>query len=344
MEKFISIIIPNYNGSATLGKCIEAALASRYVKFEVVVVDDCSTDNSAAIIASYPCTLIRMERHAGAGAARNKGAANSKGELLFFTDADCLIQKDALGLANKAAAEQAGAVIGGTYTPLPFDKDFFSAFQSLFIHYSETKKKEPDYIAGHALVIDAGLFASSEGFTEEKIPVPEDVAFSHQLRRAGLRLVMRPELQVMHIFNFTFIRSMRNGFRKSMQWTRYSLANKDLLADSGTASVELKVSVVCFFLSALSVGPLFFQGASLSLAAVLFLLVVNLVVSKELMALFVREKGLMFSAGAALYWAWGYPLAVGAGAFAGMVKRLLGPRATPDRFCKKGKKCNYSGQ
>ena len=328
LEKRISIIIPNYNGSSTIGTCIEAALASQYGNFEVVVVDDCSSDTSVDIITRYPCRLIRMERHSGAGAARNRGAKNSRGEILFFTDADCLIRKDALGFANKAVAEQAGAVIGGTYTPLPFDDDFFSAFQSLFIHYSETKKQEPDYIAGHAMVIDARLFARSNGFIEKNIPIPEDVAFSHQLRRAGLRLVMRPEIQVMHVFNFTFMKSLRNGFRKSMQWTRYSLANRDLLADSGTASVELKVSVACFFLSVLLAIAALFREELFSLAAIACLFAFNLVVSRGQIALFVREKGFFFSLGSALYWAWGYPLVVGAGAFAGMVKHVLGPRVT----------------
>jgi glycosyltransferase involved in cell wall biosynthesis len=328
MEKFISVIIPNYNGSATIGRCIEAALASQYGTFEVVVVDDCSTDNSVAIITRYPCRLIRMDRRSGAGAARNRGAQNSNGELLFFTDADCLIQKDALGLANRAAAEQAGVVIGGTYTPLPADKDFFSAFQSLFIHYSETKKNEPDYIAGHAMVIDAGLFASSNGFREGNIPMPEDVAFSHQLRRAGIRLVMRPEIQVRHVFNFTLMRSLRNGFRKSMQWTAYSLANKDLFADSGTASVELKVNVACLLLSAPFAVVAFLRKEPCSCAAVACLLAFNLVVSRRQLALFLREKGFWFSLGASLYWAGGYALAVGAGVFAGMVKQVLRPRGT----------------
>lgn len=322
-EKCISVIIPNYNGSATIGKCIEAALASQYGNFEVIVVDDCSTDNSVEIIRNYPCKLVRMERRSGAGAARNRGAKNSAGELFFFTDADCLIQENTLALANKAAAEQPGSVIGGTYTPLPYDDDFFSAFQSLFIHYSETKRTNPDYVAGHAMLIDAALFGKSGGFVEERIPVPEDVAFSHQLRRAGVPLIMRPEIQVMHVFNFTLMKSLRNGFRKSMNWTGYSLANKDLFADSGTASLELKVNGIVYLLNAVCLALFLDRNNLLYLLPVPFLCATLLFFCRKLIAFFFHAKGSSFAFAALFYFAAVYPLAVGFGGLMGSLKHFL---------------------
>ena len=50
MEKRISIVIPNYNMAATVGKCLDAAFASNYANLEVIVVDDCSEDNSVEVI------------------------------------------------------------------------------------------------------------------------------------------------------------------------------------------------------------------------------------------------------------------------------------------------------
>ncbi len=132
MEKFISVIIPNYNGSSTIGKCLEAAFASSYGRFEVIVVDDCSSDNSPAIIKQFPCRIIELKTHAGAGKARNTGALHSRGEVLFFTDADCLLSTDSLSAVNKAVGEAGSdAVIGGTYTQMPCDTAF-SASSSLF--------------------------------------------------------------------------------------------------------------------------------------------------------------------------------------------------------------------
>ncbi len=325
MEKFVSIVIPNYNGSSTIGKCIEAALKSGYERFEVVVVDDCSTDGSVGIIERYPCRLIRLPKHAGASAARNKGAENSSGDLLFFIDADCLIREDALSLADKASAAEPRAVIGGTYSPLPYDPGFFSAFQSLFIHYSETKRNEPDYIATHAMAIHSAAFKASGGFREDFFPILEDVEFCHRLRRSGMRFIMKPEIQVRHVFNFTFIKSIRNAFRKSLYWTAYSLINRDLLADSGTASVELKINGLCLFLTGLSALLFSLTHERSWLVAVPFLFGLNLVFSRRLLSLFYRAKGPGFFIFAALYYTILYPLPVIAGGVGGVIKYALSP-------------------
>jgi len=77
MQQLMSIIIPNYNGSRTIGKCLESVFALNDEDLEVIVVDDCSEDGSLYIIRRYPCRLIQMEKHAGASAARNAGALNS---------------------------------------------------------------------------------------------------------------------------------------------------------------------------------------------------------------------------------------------------------------------------
>ena len=58
MNKRISVIIPNYNGSSTIGRCLEAALSSEYDNFEVIVTDDCSTDNSVEIIKNFRVNLF----------------------------------------------------------------------------------------------------------------------------------------------------------------------------------------------------------------------------------------------------------------------------------------------
>jgi len=220
-----------------------------------VVVDDASTDGSREIIRQYPCRLVELERRSGAGRARTVGALNSSGKILFFTDVDCLVRPDTLQQAE-AAVRRLGdsAVVGGTYTPVPYDTDFFSLFQSVFIHHSELRGGEDaDYLAGHAMAIPARTFWKTGGFPENKrLPILEDVEYSHRLRRMGYRLRIDRRILVQHVFNFTLLRSLRNGWRKSFHWTRYSLRNRDLCADSGTASRSLKTTVglhgVCLFL------------------------------------------------------------------------------------------------
>ncbi|MBI5378786.1 MAG: glycosyltransferase [Nitrospirae bacterium] len=324
MATLISIVIPNRNGETTIARCLEAALASRYPSFEVIVVDDASEDRSVEIIQRFPCKLIRLETHAGAARARNVGARHSQGEILFFTDADCLLQEDALSLACETL--RAGGphlVVGGTYTPLPYDRRFFSIFQSVFIHHAETKRAEdPDYLATHALAIPAEIFRAANGFTEEFLPILEDVELSHRLRRTGHHLAVNPRIQVRHIFNFTLAKSLRNAFRKALYWTRYSLGNRNLLADSGTASTGLKINVAIYALSLLLLGLSLFARQALYLLPVLPLLALNLWANRGLVRAFYRAQGTLFAFAATLYYLLLYPAAVGAGSLAGLSRYL----------------------
>ena len=328
MARFISVIIPNRNGAATIETCLEAVFSSRYEPFEVLVVDDASEDGSAGIVSRFPCRLLRLPTHAGASHARNIGAANSGGDTLFFTDADCLLQEDTLAIADKLlAGEGPGVVLGGTYTPRPHDRGFFSLFQSVFINYSETRNAaRPDYVATHAMAIDAGTFRRSGGFAEGFLPILEDVEFSHRARQSGCRLVMSPELQVRHIFNFRFLGSLRNALRKSLYWTIYSLARGDLLADSGTASAGLKIDVAGYAVGLLLLLLAGFTGRPIALAPILGVVALNLFANRGLIRAFHRTAGPTFALAATLYYVAVYPLAVGAGALAGALRYLAGSR------------------
>lgn len=328
-EPFISVIIPNYNGEKTIGLCLEAAFASEYADFEVIVVDDCSADNSQTIIEQYPCRLIRFSEHGGASRARNTGARNAAGDLLFFIDSDCLLQTDTLAVAA-ASAQKHGTdvVIGGTYTWLPYDQTFFSTFQSIFIHYSETKNIEnPDYLATHAMLISKELFEKNNGFNENFMPILEDVEFSHRLKERGIKLLMVPQIQVQHIFHFTMVKSLKNGIKKSKYWSVYSLKNKNLLTDSGTASLEFKFNVISCFINTLLVLSAVFTKNLLLLLPALLLLGVNLYFNRKLARAFFKIKGPVFAFPALLYYTFMYPFAVGIGTFSGILNRHHGLRS-----------------
>lgn len=328
MEKHISVVIPNYNNALTIEKCLEAVFASQYKNYEVVVVDDKSQDNSVKLIRKFPCKLIYLGEHAGTSKARNVGAQNSSGEFIFFTDADCLLQPDTLSIVNKTLATLPPAntreiVLGGTYTKIPYDKRFFSIFQSVFVNYSETRTNNPDYIAAHAMILSAKAFNKSDGFPEVFLPIIEDVEFTHRLKRSGFKLMVNPEIQVQHIFNFTFLKSMRNAFRKTKYWVMYSLKNKDLLNDSGSASTELKTNVVFYFLNLLSIILWTILKKPVFLYILLILSMLNIVVNRRLLKIFFETKGILFGMQAFLFYTMLYPLPVGSGTIAGIINFFL---------------------
>lgn len=329
MAPSVSIIIPNRNHGATLGRSIEAALASRHESFEVIVVDDASSDPSIRVIERYPCRLVRLPDHEGAAAARNAGARASRGEILFFTDADCILRVDSVALACETLAREGrGSVVGGTYTALPRDRGFFSTFQSIFVHCAETRRpRSPDYLATHALAIRAEDFRASTGFRVPFLPIMEDVEFSHRLRRLGYRLVMNPALQVEHVFGLSFFGSLANALRKAHYWTLYSARNGDLLADSGTASAALKFNGVACVASLLLLLALIAGGNPALLGAFGAVVALNIHANRALLRAFFRTGGAPFGVLAAAYYLGLFPLAAGAGTFAGLIRSLAWPPA-----------------
>jgi glycosyltransferase involved in cell wall biosynthesis len=93
----VSVIIDNYNYARFLPQAIESVLSQTYQNFELIVVDDGSTDNSREIIESYGKQLIAIfQENAGQGEAFNNGIARSKGEIVCFLDADDYFREDKL--------------------------------------------------------------------------------------------------------------------------------------------------------------------------------------------------------------------------------------------------------
>jgi glycosyltransferase involved in cell wall biosynthesis len=117
---FASVVIPTCNRNAVLTRCLEALAAQSYACFEVIVVDDASTDDTAAMMAEFASQhsnpvlrTLRNDHHAGANASRNRGIRESRGEIVAFLDSDCIAEPDWLEkLVNGFTAPNVAAVTG----------------------------------------------------------------------------------------------------------------------------------------------------------------------------------------------------------------------------------------
>jgi hypothetical protein len=127
---------------------------------------------------------------------------------------------------------------------------------------------------------------------------------------------------VRHIFNFSVLGSLRNALRKSLYWTNYSLARGDLLADSGTASTELKINVGTYVLGALLLLLALSTGQPLFLPVLPPLIAFNLLANRGLIRALSSTGGPGFAVAATLYYVLVYPLAVGTGALLGGLRYL----------------------
>jgi glycosyltransferase involved in cell wall biosynthesis len=113
---FVSVIVPVYNDSQRIEKCIEALLNQTYPseQYEVLVIDNSSTDETCTVIKKYPVKLLIENTIQSSYAARNKGIKNAQGEVIAFTDSDCIPSSDWVekGVANLLSVPNCGLVAG----------------------------------------------------------------------------------------------------------------------------------------------------------------------------------------------------------------------------------------
>jgi glycosyltransferase involved in cell wall biosynthesis len=109
----ISVIIPAYNAEQHIRTAIESCLAQTYAPFEIIVIDDGSTDGTAAVAESFPAPVrvIRMAENGGVSVARNRGVQASTGDWIGFLDADDWFLPNKLELQRRCANEHENSVL-----------------------------------------------------------------------------------------------------------------------------------------------------------------------------------------------------------------------------------------
>ncbi|MFL4908198.1 glycosyltransferase family 2 protein [Streptomyces sp. MMS24-I2-30] len=120
----VSVIVPNYNYERTIGLCLESVSRQTYPRLEVIVVDDCSTDDSARIARESGVIVLSTGTNSGVAATRNIGVRAAIGEVLLFLDSDVALAPDAVQKAvSRLLAEPNAGAVCGIYEPVPLIRD-----------------------------------------------------------------------------------------------------------------------------------------------------------------------------------------------------------------------------
>ncbi len=201
MDIKYSIIIPAYNAGRTLGDglgALEAQTIPR-AQYEVIVVDDGSTDDTGAVAAASPVRLIRQPNR-GPAAARNRGAREARGAVLVFTDADCVPCGDWLAQMVQPLADPGIVAVKGAYRTR--QRSWVARFAQ--IEFEERyallqRAARIDMVDTYAAAYRTNVFLELGGF-DESFPAPngEDMDLSCRLEAAGYRLAFNPRALVFH--------------------------------------------------------------------------------------------------------------------------------------------------
>jgi glycosyltransferase involved in cell wall biosynthesis len=226
----VSVIVAVRDGSATLAACLEAIARSTRLPDECIVVDDASTDESAAIASQSGVQLLRMESQRGPACARNAGARAAHGDVLLFLDADVCVHPDTIGriAAHFETGERPDAVFG-SYDDAPHAAGLVSQYRNLlhaFTHQSAPPEAHTFWCGCGAIRRDrffalGGLAAS---YTRPSI---EDVDLGYRLKDAGGRILLDRNAQVTHWKRWTLSNMCRTDiFQRAVPWTRLILETR----------------------------------------------------------------------------------------------------------------------
>ncbi len=117
MAPRISVVIPAYNASNVIGRVLESLQRQTFTDFEVIVVDDGSTDDIESVVKGFKSVKFKKQEHKGPAAARNLGIETAAGEIIAFTDTDCIADDDWLKNIDRCFTGDAAALMGRVKIP-----------------------------------------------------------------------------------------------------------------------------------------------------------------------------------------------------------------------------------
>jgi glycosyltransferase involved in cell wall biosynthesis len=258
----ISVVVPAFNAEKTIDSCL-VALAKQTVpedRYEVIVVDDGSIDGTAARAEKRGVRILRQTNQ-GAAAARNHGAREARGELVLFTDADCVPAANWIEEMAKPFANPEVVGVKGIYRTR--QSELAARFiQVEYEHKYERMRRRPqiDFVDTYSAAFRRDLFLSYNGFdTSFPSASVEDQEFSFRLAENGHKMVFQPTAAVFHRHQPDFARYLRRKFYVAYWKVRVLLKHpKKVGGDAHTpASLRLQIVLTYAFAAALLAAFLF---------------------------------------------------------------------------------------
>lgn len=251
MNVDVSVVIVTYNSVADAGRCLASLREHTHgVSFEAIVVDNASTDGTAALVErEHPwAQVIARRTNGGLSRAVNEGVAASSGDYVVALNPDTWIEHDALALLATFAREHEGV---GVVAPKLLDPDgtvqlscrafpgystaFFNRYSLLTKVFPSNRRsrdylmqdfdhestRDVDWVSGAAMLMPRTVFDHLGGWDPELFLFNEDVDFCRRVHDAGLRVVYLPQARVYHTIGISKSTSVRMIVQRHRSIWRY---------------------------------------------------------------------------------------------------------------------------
>jgi glycosyltransferase involved in cell wall biosynthesis len=253
-----SVIIPAYNSESTMESCLNALVRQSLDPddYEVIVIDDGSTDGTADIIKGFPVKYIRQPNN-GPATARNHGAREARGEIILFTDSDCAPSFTWVEEMARPFQDSTVSAVKGAYRTS--QKSFAARFAQVEFEerFEILKRAESiDMVDTYSAAFRRDVFWGAGGF-DESFPVAnnEDTDLSYKLSAEGHRMVFNPDAIVHHLSHPDTLReyARRKFWRGYWRMVVYKRFPKKMFKDTYTPkSLKIQIfailSIICFLM------------------------------------------------------------------------------------------------
>lgn len=246
----ISIIIPVYRGGEAFRRCLDSVEMFGSLAHEVIVVVDGDDAESASIAAAFGHKSIQLAVNAGPAKARNFGAWQASGDILFFLDADVALGDQTLYQIQVAFENSALDALIGSYDDAPGAPNFLSQYKNLLHHYThQCARGRASTFWGACGAIRRSVFFSVDGFDETyRTPSIEDIELGYRLTRHGYRIDLNKYVQVKHLKRWG-IRSLLKAdfFYRALPWTQLIWRDRNFVNDLNL-DTNSRLSVISVYL------------------------------------------------------------------------------------------------
>ncbi len=301
----LSVVVPVRNGGRNFGRCLRRLRDSLLADFELIVVNDGSTDDSASLARQAGAIVVRNPTPQGPAAARNLGAKTASAPLIFFLDADVAVHPETLGRAlARFDADPGLSALFGSYDDAPAAPGLVSQYRNLLHHFVHQNGPFLDNIRpAHTFWTGCGVirrehFLEFGGFDPRLYPRPaiEDIEFGYRLTRAGHRIVLARDVLATHLKRWTLREMVRTDiFQRGVPWML-------LIRRTGIVETDLNVKAQQKACVALTGSTLMAAAGSIVVPWLAGLVVMGLVaivaLNRAFFAFLARRRGTAFACAA----------------------------------------------
>jgi GT2 family glycosyltransferase len=199
-----SVIIPSYNSESTIVACLESVLVQDINEpYEVIMVDSSSDATPELVREKFPSVRLKhFERRVGSGTARNIGVEMARGDILAFTDSDCVVESDWLrlmvGMHEKCPeyAAVGGPITNGNPQHVISWAGYLAEFNQFLPKNEDCRDAE--HIPTSNVSFKCYVFERYGGFPGDEFVKHEDMLFSWWLHNAGEKFLYHPAIRSAH--------------------------------------------------------------------------------------------------------------------------------------------------